>query len=238
MGTLARAGMVRAWDLPTRLFHWTLVTLLISAWVSFRFAEAVGDYTLRWHRWNGYAILVLIVFRLIWGLVGSSTSRFASFVSWPWSAAGYILDMLRGRDRRYLGHNPLGAWMIIGLLTVVTVQGILGLYTVEHNDITAGPLYRTVPEAVWQQLSKWHLWVFYWVILPLVGVHVTANVLYGAVKHEPLVAAMVTGVKPVSDYEDGTEAQIVKRPLLRAFAVLCISAGIVFGGIVLLGGRL
>jgi len=238
MGTLARAGMVRAWDLPTRLFHWTLVTLLISAWVSFRFAEAVGDYTLRWHRWNGYAILVLIVFRVLWGIVGSSTSRFSSFLSWPWTAAGYLADMIRGRDRRFLGHNPLGAWMIVGLLMAVTAQGVLGLYTVEHNDITAGPLYRTVPEALWQQLSKWHLWVFYWIILPLVGIHVTANVLYGAVKREPLVAAMVTGVKPVSDYEDGTEAQIVERPLLRALVVLCAAAGIVFGGIVLLGGRL
>jgi cytochrome b len=238
MGSLARTGVVRAWDLPTRLFHWTLVTLIISAWVSFRFAEAVGDYTLRWHRWNGYAILVLIVFRLLWGLVGSSTSRFSSFLSWPWTAVRYITDMVRGRDRHYLGHNPLGAWMIVGLLTVVAAQGVLGLYTVEHNDITAGPLYRTVPEAVWQQLSKWHLWVFYWVILPLVGIHVTANVLYGALKREPLVAAMITGVKPVSDYEDGTEAQIVERPLLRALVVLCVSVGIVFGGIVLLGGRL
>lgn len=238
MDARVSASRVRAWDLPTRLFHWTLVILLASAWISFRYAEAFADYTLRWHRWNGYAILVLITFRVLWGFAGSSTSRFSNFLSWPWHAMAYLLDLLRGKNRRFLGHNPLGAWMISVLLIGVAVQGILGLYTVEHNDLTAGPLYRTVTEATWQQFSKWHIWLFYWVLLPLVAAHVTANILYGAVKREPLVQAMITGVKPASDYEDATEVQLVDRPLLRAAICLTAAAGIVFGMIVLLGGRL
>lgn len=231
------ASSVRAWDLPTRLFHWTLVVLLISAYVSFRFAEALGDFTLKWHRWNGYAILTLIVFRVLWGFVGSSTSRFRTFIRSPIQALVYLKDLVTGRPRPFLGHNPMGAWMVMTLLAVVATQGVLGLYTVEHNDVTAGPLYRTVSEATWQLASKWHLWLFYWVLLPLIAVHITANVLYGAVKRDPLVQAMVTGRKPASDYEDGTEATIVARPLVRAFLVLVTAAGLFYGAVVLLGGR-
>jgi cytochrome b len=229
---------VAAWDLPTRLFHWTLVVLLISSWVSFRYAAALGDYTFKWHRWNGYAILVLIVFRVLWGFAGSSTSRFVSFVRSPWVAFGYGLDLLRGRDRHFLGHNPLGSWMILALLAVVAGQATLGLFTVEHNDITAGPLYRLVSEPTWQLLSKWHVWMLYWVILPLVAVHVTANVLYGVVKRDPLIQAMVSGVKPAADYEDERQARLVARPMLRALACLVLASVIVFGGIWAVGGRL
>ena len=230
--------VVRAWDLPTRLFHWALVAGIASAYLTFRYAEALGDYTLQWHRWNGYAVLVLLVFRVLWGFVGSSTARFSSFLAWPWRAAGYLVDLVRGKDRKFLGHNPVGAWMIVLLLTIVATQAVLGLYTVEHNDVTAGPLYRTVPEATWQVLSKWHLWLFYWVLLPVIALHVTANTLYGVVKRDPLIRAMVTGNKPPAPYEDGSEARIVARPLLRAAVCLALAAVIVFGGIVALGGRL
>ena len=94
------------------------------------------------HRWNGHAILVLIVFRLLWGVAGSSTSRFSAWLWWPWTAAGYGLRLLRGETPLYLTHNPLGSYMILALLGAVTTQAVLGLFTVEHNDITAGPLYR------------------------------------------------------------------------------------------------
>ena len=229
---------VSAWDLPTRLFHWALVLGIASAYLTFRYAEALGDFTLQWHRWNGLAVLVLLVFRVLWGFVGSSTARFGTFIAWPWRAARYLLDIASGRDRKFLGHNPMGAWMIVALLATVSAQAVLGLFTVEHNDVTAGPLYRTVPEATWQVLSKWHLWVFYWVLLPLIAAHITANSLYGLVKREPLIRAMVTGRKPAARYEDAAEALIVARPLVRAFVCLALAALIVFGGIVALGGRL
>lgn len=231
-------GKVRAWDLPTRLFHWALVLLVASAWLSFRYAEAVGDHTLRWHRWNGYAICVLLVWRLLWGVFGSSTARFSRFLVWPWTAARYALDVLAGRSRLFLGHNPLGSYMILLLLAALGTQAVLGLHTVEHNDLTNGPLYRTVSEATWQAMSKWHLWLFYWVILPLVAVHVAANVLYGAVKKEQLITAMVTGTKPRATYADTDEADLVAHPLLRAAALLVVAAALVFGGIVLRGGQL
>jgi cytochrome b len=229
---------VRAWDLPTRVFHWTLVTLLISAYVSFRFSETFGDNTMKWHRYNGYAILILLVWRVLWGFVGSSTSRWTAFVRWPWVAAGYAFDLLRGRDRHYLGHNPLGTWMILAVMSVLAGQAILGLFTVEHNDAYWGPLYKLVNEARQKQLSHWHTQAFYYVLLPLLAAHITANVLYGLVKKDPLIRAMVTGTKPAASYEDQAEARIVSQPLMLALTCLGVAAAVVFGTIIGLGGKL
>ena len=230
--------MVRAWDLPTRLFHWLLVISIFSAWASFRYAEAVGDATLKWHRYTGYTILVLVVWRLLWGFVGSSTARWSNFVRAPWHAAGYALDLVRGRHRSFLGHNPLGTYMVLALLAVVGAQGVLGLMTVEHNDVTWGPLYKLVSAGTYEKITYVHVRLLNYVILPLAALHILANILYGAIKKDPLVPAMVTGRKPAAAYEDAAEAHIVARPLLRAFACLIIAKIAVFGSIVALGGKI
>lgn len=229
---------VLAWDLPTRLFHWTLVLLIVSAWISYEYAEALGDVDLVWHRWNGLAALTLIVWRLLWGVAGSSTARFASFVRAPGAATAYAASLIKGPALRYLGHNPLGAYMVIALLAAIAVQGSLGLFAVDDNDLTGGPLYRLVSEATNKWATRWHAWSFNYVIVTLVAIHITANALYGLVKKEPLIRAMITGTKPVEDYADTTEAEIVARPLLRAAVCLMIAAAIVAGAILALGGRL
>lgn len=232
------AAHVAAWDMPTRLFHWTLAALILTAWLSYRFSESFGDNLLKWHRWNGLAILVLLVWRVLWGIVGSSTARFGSFLRGPAAVLGYARDLLAGRSRRFLGHNPAGSLMVLALLSIAAVQGALGLFTVEHNDLTAGPLYRLVDEATTKQISRWHRWLYYWVLLPAVALHVTANVLYGVVKREPLIKAMLTGRKPAAAYEDQSEAAIVTRPLLRAAICLAVAGIIVLGGINASVGRL
>jgi cytochrome b561 len=96
-GTVDIPSKVRAWDLPTRLFHWLLVLLVLLSWATWRYSEALGDPALKLHRWNGHAILVLVVWRVLWGLFGSSTSRFSAWLWWPWTAAGYGFRLLRGR---------------------------------------------------------------------------------------------------------------------------------------------
>lgn len=229
---------VAAWDLPTRLFHWTLAILILTAWVSYRYSETLGDNLLKWHRWNGMAILVLLVWRLLWGVFGSSTSRFGTFLRGPAAIIDYARELLTGRSRRFLGHNPLGALMVLALLSIAAVQGALGLFTIEHNDLTAGPLYRLVDEATAKQVSRWHRWLYYWVLLPAVAVHVTANIFYGVVKREPLIKAMFTGSKPAATYEDEATAAIVARPLLRATICLVVAIAIVLGGIYTRVGRL
>ncbi len=229
---------VRAWDWPTRAFHWSLVLAILSAWASSEFAEKLGDTTLKWHRYNGYFILVLIVFRLIWGVVGSSTSRWSAFVTWPWTAAAYGLDLLRGRDRHFLGHNPLGTYMILGLLMIVLAQATLGLTIVEHNDTTWGPLYKLVSEENQKRVLYWHVRAFNWFILPLVALHIVANSLYGLVKKDPLIRAMITGTKPAAAYEDQPEAELASALALRAALAFALSVAIVLGSIVALGGKL
>ena len=236
--TTGDSSQVRAWDVPTRVFHWALVLLMIGAWASFDFAEAFADNTMKWHRYNGYAILVLVVWRILWGFVGSSTSRWSSFVRWPGVAAGYFVDVVRGRDRHFLGHNPLGTYMVLALLGATALQATLGLMTVEHNDVTWGPLYKLVSEATNQRISYYHVRLFNYLILPLVIAHIAANLLHGLVKKHPLIPAMFTGSKPAAPYEDGHEAVIVARPILRALACLAVSAIIVLGGILALGGKL
>lgn len=228
---------VAVWDWPTRVFHWTLVILIISAWVSFEYAEALGDPLLKWHRWNGYAILVLIVWRLLWGVFGSSTSRFGNFIPSIAGAMAHARDTLFGKAQPYLGHNPLGALMVIGLLCIVAIQAVLGLFTVEHNDLTAGPLYRLVGSGTVKHISRWHRWSFTGLILPLILLHIGANLIYQLFKREPLITAMITGRKPRRDYADASVG-ITSHLALKAVLLLIAASMMVFGAIWALGGRL
>jgi cytochrome b len=238
-GAVASDDKVRAWDLPTRVFHWLLVLLILLSWASWRYSEALGDPALKLHRWNGHAILTLVVWRVLWGLVGSSTSRFSAWLWWPWTAAIYGIRLLRGQTPLYLSHNPLGAYMILLLLAAVTAQAVSGLFTVEHNDLTGGPLYRLFSEEGQKRITEWHTSFFYWWVLGLVPIHILANFWYGLAKKEPLITAMVTGRKPAADYLDAPEADIVARPMLRALMCMVVAAGLVFGTIYgALGGKI
>ena len=235
---LDRSALVAAWDLPTRLFHWALVLGVASAWVSYRFAEMLGDATLIWHRCNGLAILTLLIWRVLWGFAGSSTARLSSFVLSPALAWRYASELAKGRVGHYLGHNPLGTWMILAMLAALLIQATFGLFAVDDNDLTGGPLYRLVSEDANTWATRWHGRVFDFAILPLVAIHVAANALYGALKKEPLVTAMVTGQKPAIDYEDAAAAVIPDRPLMRAGLCLVAAAAIVLGTIFGFGGKL
>ncbi len=229
---------VTAWDLPTRLFHWLLLALVVSSWVSVEFSEELGDTLLVWHRWSGLAILVLLVWRILWGLVGSSTSRFASFVPSPAAAVRYARATFEGTAPRYLGHNPLGSVMIVALLAGLFAQVGLGLFAIDDDDLTGGPLSRLISHAGNKTATHWHEWVFDFVLLPLASLHIVTNFLYGRVKKEPLITSMVTGEKPALDYVDEATAVIVQRPMLRALACLIAAKIFVFGGLLAAGGKI
>jgi len=233
---------VQVWDLPTRLFHWALAALVLSAWVSYEFAENLRDSTLVWHRANGLAVLILIVWRLLWGIWGPPTARFARFVRSPATILAYARALIGGRAARYLGHNPLGALMVLALLATVAVQAGFGLFATDDNDLVGGPLYRLVEEAQNVRAARLHGFVFNFVLLPLVALHIAANVLYAFGKKEPLIQAMVTGRKPAAPYADAadTASPSLTRAgsLVRALACLAAAAAIVLGGILALGGRL
>ncbi len=231
------AETVVAWDLPTRLFHWTLVSLVLAAWVSAEFASAIGDRLMVWHRWNGLAILVLLVWRLLWGVVGPRRARFVTFVKGPSRAIGYLRDLARGRSHRYLGHNPAGAIMVLALLGVLVAQASFGLFATDDNDLVGGPLYRLVEEGTNGWARGWHRRIFDYVLLPLVTVHIAANLLYQLIKKDPLVQAMISGRKPRDAYADGDGGSL-EQVMGRAILCLAAAAVIVVGGILVAGGRL
>lgn len=232
-----QTGTIAAWDLPTRLFHWLLVILVASSWATFEYSESLGDNLLKWHRWSGLIILTLLVWRLLWGVMGSPTSRFINFAPSPKTLATYTSALLRGGERKYLGHNPLGSMMILALLALLFTQAGLGLFTVEHNDLTAGPLYLMLSEEGRKTASQWHGFLFNTLIFWLIAIHIVANALYALVRGEPLIKAMFTGRKPNGEYADGNISLSRGEPMLRAALLLVVSAVIVFGGIWTIGGK-
>ncbi len=127
---------VAVWDIWIRLFHWSLVVLFTVAWFT---GEEENDL----HIWAGYAILGLLVFRVVWGFVGSRHARFSDFIRPPGEVVAYLRGLASGRVRHYLGHNPAGGWMILALLlslSVVTYSGLM-VYAIEEGK---GPLAWTV----------------------------------------------------------------------------------------------
>ena len=229
-GSKSATPRVKAWDLPTRLFHWLLALLILTAYLTRKNTD-----NLAWHKWTGYAILVLVVFRILWGFAGSSTSRFSSFLYGPIAALRYGLDFLLRRPRPFLGHNPLGGIVVFVMLGLVAAQGVLGRFSYDdHDSIDGGPLAGRIGEGLMATLTAWHIWLFY-IILYVIIAHIAANILYIVWKGENLVGPMITGRKKPASFEDEPSAQIA--PLWRALLCLVLAAVIVFGGIMLAGGK-
>lgn len=177
---------VRVWDLPLRLFHWLLAAAVIAAMLT----GQVGGNLMVWHGRLGILIAGLLGFRLAWGIVGSTHSRFASFVRGPAAIIAYLRGHWHG-----LGHNPLGALSVLGLLTVLALQATGGLFA--NDDIAfQGPLYGLVSKDTSDWMTGLHRKGF-WLVLALVGLHLAAIVFYTRVKGEKLVGAMLNGHKEV-----------------------------------------
>lgn len=229
---------VPVWDLPTRLFHWSLVALILCAYVTSEYAEAIGDHFLLIHRLNGLAILVLLTFRVLWGVLGAPTARFSSFVRWPWKALTYASHLLRGRAPHYLGHNPLGAWMVIALLLAVAAQAFLGLFSSYDTGLAAGPLHGLASSDTVQLLTRWHHRLFKWVLLPLMAIHILVNLFYTLIKRDPLIQAMVSGTKPALPYVDAPANLQAANAGRRALGCLVAAIVLVLGTIWVLSGKL
>lgn len=179
---------IRVWDLPTRLFHWLLFVLIVAAIV----AAKVGGNAMEWHGRFGHLIFGLIVFRVVWGVIGSTTARFAHFVRGPGAIKAYVQGRWRG-----IGHNPLGALSVLALLGLTGFQATTGLFA--NDDIAfSGPLSALVSSDTSNLLSGWHRQAE-WFIYGLVGLHVAAVLYYTHVRKDNLVKPMVVGSKKVAD---------------------------------------
>jgi cytochrome b len=210
--TQASSVRARLWDGPTRIVHWALVILIAFAWWS---AE-VGK--MDWHRWSGYAVTGLIVFRLIWGFAGSASARFASFVRGPAATLAYVRTLPSRAKTDLPGHNPLGAWSVLAILAVLAAQVVTGLFAVDIDAIEAGPLSDRVDFDTGRLFAKWHHWSF-WALEALVALHIAAVAFYLAYKRANLVGAMVTGRQAFAE-----DPKLAFAPVWRA-ALAAIVAG-------------
>ncbi|ARJ64461.1 cytochrome B [Magnetospirillum sp. ME-1] len=174
----------RLWDLPTRLFHWSLAAAIVAASLS----GQLGGGLMTWHGRIGLAVVGLLAFRLVWGVVGSTYARFAHFIPTPARIRAYLKGEWHGE-----GHNPLGALSVFGLLGLLTVQVATGLFA--NDDIAfTGPLYDLAGKALSNRLTAIHHLLSKLVYL-LVALHVGAIVFYARIKKQNLVLPMLTGVK-------------------------------------------
>jgi cytochrome b len=206
--------------------------LIIDAWTSNKF----GSATPYWHKWNGYFILVLIVFRFLWGFFGGSTAVFSSFIASPPRIAAYARCLISGKAGLYLGHNPIGGLIIAVMLSLVAFQCTTGLFSSDPDHlIIEGPLAFKLSDASVDQVSRLHGLGFN-LILGLSILHIAGNLFHDLFKKEGLILAMLTGRKRAAVYTDQSAAKFgsVRTALLcLGFAVL-----IVFGTIFALGGKL
>jgi cytochrome b len=203
---------IKVWDLPIRVFHWLLLALVVFSFISIK----IGGNWVQYHEYSGYAILTLLLFRLAWGLIGSQTARFSDFVTSPANTLRY----LKGQAAKAsLGHNPLGAWSVLGLLFVLLLQATTGLI-IDDEIATKGPLADKVP-AAWVALATTIHRINEKVILALVALHIIAIIVYTR-RGEKLINAMWTGLK-VSEAHQPKLAS-----LSLALVTLLVAAGVVY----------
>jgi len=213
---------IKLWDLPTRLFHWLLVVLIVAAVITAK----IGGNAMDWHGRIGLAILGLIAFRLTWGFVGSYHARFANFWPWPASVRAYLRGNWHG-----VGHNPLGAMSVMALLALVTMQVATGLFS--NDDIAFnGPLFKLISKELSDQLTGIHKLSIN-VLLALIALHLIAITFYAFAKKENLVKPMITGWKDLASEENREETSVngnrtiaIVLALLIAFAAIIVGSGI------------
>lgn len=219
---------IRIWDLPTRLFHWLLVVSVIGLVVTGK----VGGDAMVWHFRLGYTVFALLLFRLVWGFVGGRWSRFSAF--WPTPAG--IRRYLSGEPRpeEAVGHNPLGALSVLGMLAVLALQVGTGLFS-DDEIAFAGPLTSKVSGAVVSQATRYHKDIGQALIITLVLLHVLAVLFYLVRKRQNLVRPMISGDKALPaavqlpPARDGAGTRLLALGLVGVAAAL-VAAVVQWGG--------
>lgn len=211
---MATSTTVKVWDLPVRIFHWSLV-------VCFAVAYLTGEESETLHAWFGYIVAALILFRIVYGFVGSKYARFSDFVYSPAAVIEYLKKLFSGSPKHYLGHNPAAGWMVLVLLVSLALTTWTGLeaYAVEgHGPLAAATNMSLINTAYadsddadeeregdanvalsgesgedefWKEIHEF----FVNFTLLMIVVHVAGVVISGRLHKENLVKAMITGKK-------------------------------------------
>ncbi|MFD2449823.1 cytochrome b/b6 domain-containing protein [Vogesella fluminis] len=214
--------MIKVWDVPTRLFHWTLAAVFAGLWFS---AEQGGDW-MEWHLRLGMLMLALLLFRVLWGLCGSQTARFGNFLAGPARIRAYLAGQLPVTAQP--GHNPLGGWMVLVLLLALLLQTGLGLFAADVNSyLYDGPLKALLGnDELAEQVTGWHK-DWFDVLLLLAVMHVLAVAFYKVGRNTDLVRPMLSGMKALP----ADAAPLRFAPPWLAPVLLLLAALLVFGGV-------
>jgi cytochrome b len=207
---------IPVWDLPTRLTHWLFVACVAFSWWS---AE---QRLMDWHRYSGYTMLGLLVFRIYWGLAGSSTARFAHFVGSPRAVLEH-LRLRREERRRIVGHSPLGGWGVVAMLLALAAQVTLGLFATDIDGLESGPLSDLVSFDAGRACARAHELSFD-VLLGLIALHVVAILYYLLFERNDLVTAMLSGRKRVH----GAPTQLRSAPVWRLWTGVALATLVVW----------
>jgi cytochrome b len=204
---------IRVWDLPTRLFHWLLVTTMIGSVVT----AQLGGNAMIWHFRCGFMIASLLLFRLVWGFVGGRWSRFSAFIYSPATVVRYLRG--DGKPEHAVGHNPLGAASVFAMLAVLIAQ--VGSGVISDDEIAAvGPFAKFVSNATVSLATGYHKGYGKFLLVALVVLHLAAILFYYLARRVNLVKPMVHGDKP----------QAGQLPSSRDDAVSRLAAAVVFAG--------
>jgi cytochrome b len=208
MATNVSMRSVTVWDLPTRLFHWALVLLVLTSWAS------VSLNWMQLHFLSGYSVATLLLFRLGWGLIGSDTARFGNFLHGPIAAFHHLAHLTRREPDREIGHNAAGGWMVLFMLLLLAVQVGTGLCA--NDDVMLeGPFANFVGKPLSDRLTIIHH-VNFNLIEAAILLHLAAILTYAVLKRHNLVWPMITGRKWLPP---DMAAPALANPL-KAFALL------------------
>lgn len=226
---------VKVWDGATRLFHWALVLFIGLSYLTGEFGGF--DFTmpgsgkmvpnLDIHMWSGLTILALVLFRVMWGFIGSDTARFSDFVSGPGAMIDYLKNLMKRSAKFVAGHNPVGGVVVIVMLVLLLIQAGTGLFAKEDDFFgNSGPLNSLVSEDTAKILTSRHKQVWGYIEL-LVIIHIAANILYWLVLKQNLIIAMFTGKKDAPANASVPELRFVAPA--RAVITILVAAAAVWG---------
>jgi len=219
--THAKTGKgIPIWDLPTRLFHWSLVLVLAGSWIT----HELGLEWTRVHMWFGYTALTLVLFRIIWGFVGPAHARFSNFLAGAVRTREYVRAWREGSPPKYTGHNPLGGWAIVAMLVSIVIQAVTGMFNTD-DIMYSGPWHWTASKGVAEAAHEIHE-INFNVLLGLIALHLAAIASYWLRWRRNLVTPMFTGRKAVGDADPS--AAIMGNRLVIAAVALGVAAATVW----------
>jgi cytochrome b len=213
-------AVVRVWDLPTRVFHWSLVACVVGSVIS----GNLGGGAMTWHFRFGYCVVTLLMFRVIWGFSGGHWSRFSSFAYGPSQIMGYL--RAGGGSGHAVGHNPLGSLSVFAMLGILLLQVTSGLMS-DDEIAASGPLARWI-SGNWVSLATWyHKDVGKILLIMLIITHLMAIVFYGWRKNQNLIRPMIIGDKLLE--AEAPPSSDTTGDRIRAAVLLMVCAGLVWG---------